>query len=92
MSYENTNGGNVADMTNNTECGEDYLESNELPTRCSVQQRLVIAETLHIVVFIACSLCLIVGFVAGFWISRRFQSNVQYPDTPFIEQHNHLNR
>lgn len=61
---------------------------------CAVQQRLVIytAETLHLVVIGACLAGLLFGFVAGYLFSRRFHMQPQYPDVPFIEQHNQLDR
>lgn len=61
---------------------------------CAVRQRLVIytAETLHLVVFGACSAGLLLGFIAGYLVSRRFHSPPPYPDAPFIEQHNRLER
>lgn len=61
---------------------------------CAVRQRLVIytAETLHLVVFVASSVGLLLGFVAGYLVSRRFHSPPPYPDAPFIEQHNRLER
>lgn len=74
------------------DCGNGDIDSNEIPTGCAIQQKLVIPRTLHIVLFIACSLCLVFGFVAGYFISKRFQPQPQYPNSPFIEQHNHLDR
>lgn len=61
---------------------------------CAVRQRLVIytAETLHLVVFGASLAGLLLGFIAGYFVSRRFHSPPPYPDAPFIEQHNHLER
>ncbi|GJQ66987.1 hypothetical protein Trydic_g21919 [Trypoxylus dichotomus] len=84
--------GNTIDKSDNAKECEEAVESNEIPTGCAVQQRLVIAGTLHFVLFIACSLCLVFGFVIGYFISKRFQTQPQYPNSPFIEQHNHLDR
>ncbi|KRT86753.1 hypothetical protein AMK59_1568 [Oryctes borbonicus] len=84
--------GNTSDRSDNAKECEEAVESNEIPKGCAVQQRLVIAGTLHFVLFIACSLCLVFGFVIGYFISKRFQTQPQYPNSPFIEQHNHLDR
>lgn len=59
-----------------------------------VKERLVIytAETLHVVVIASSIAALAIGFVAGYLFSRRFHQQPQFAETPFIEQHNHLNR
>lgn len=61
---------------------------------CAVRQQLVIytAGTLHIVVIVVSILGLFFGFIAGYWFSRRKHSSSPYPDAPYIEQHNHLDR
>lgn len=72
---------------------DDSTATNQI-TGCAIQQRLVIytAETLHIVVVGASLAGLLLGFVAGYLFSRRFHPSTHYPDVPFIEQHNHLDR
>lgn len=74
------------------EC-EDGLTGNRI-TGCAVRQHLVIytAKTLHIVVVCASLAALLIGFIAGYLFSRRFHPQSHYPDAPFIEQHNHLDR
>lgn len=73
--------------------GEGNINTNSV-SGCAVRQRLVIytAETLHLVVFVASLAGLVLGFTAGYLVSRRFHSPPPYPDVPFIEQHNHLER
>ncbi|KAF5281101.1 hypothetical protein FQR65_LT02967 [Abscondita terminalis] len=78
----------------NEDCDcENGLTENRI-TGCAVGQQLVVytASTLHAVVVCASIVALIIGFVAGFLFSRRFHSHSHYPDAPFIEQHNHLDR
>lgn len=64
------------------------------PVSVQVREKLVIytAETLHVVVIASSIAALAVGFVAGYLFSKRFHQQPQFVDTPFIEQHNHLNR
>lgn len=79
---------------NNDDCnGEGDVNTNSIGG-CAVRQRLVIytAETLHLVVFGVSLAGLLLGFVAGYFVSRRFHSPPPYPDAPFIEQHNRLER
>ncbi|RZB39945.1 semaphorin-1a [Asbolus verrucosus] len=61
---------------------------------CAVRQQLVIytAGTLHIVVVVVSIVGLFLGFIAGYLFSQKFHSSTQYPEAPFIEQHNHLER
>lgn len=61
---------------------------------CAVRQQLVIytAGTLHIVVVVVSIVGLFLGFIAGYLFSQKFHSHSQYPEAPFIEQHNHLER
>lgn len=75
-----------------TDCEND-VNSNQIEG-CAVHQKLVIytAETLRLGVFAACVVGLLLGFFAGYLVSRRFNTPSQYPGTPFIEQHNHLDR
>lgn len=76
----------------------ELLNSEEKPNLESVsvqvKERLVIytAETLHVVVIASSIAALAIGFVAGYLFSRRFHQQPQFAETPFIEQHNHLNR
>ncbi|KAK4871772.1 hypothetical protein RN001_015896 [Aquatica leii] len=74
------------------EC-EDGLTGNRI-TGCAVRQHLVIytAKTLHIIVVSASLVALFIGFIAGYLFSRRFHPHSHYPNAPFIEQHNHLDR
>lgn len=76
----------------NNDCEND-INSNEVGG-CAVHQKLVIytAETLRLVVFGACVVGLLLGFLAGYLVSRKLNSSSQYPGAPFIEQHNHLDR
>ncbi|XP_017786065.1 PREDICTED: semaphorin-1A-like [Nicrophorus vespilloides] len=71
------------------EC-EDSDDGNNI--NCAVKQKLVIytAETLQISVIVAAVVSLLLGFIVGYIFSRRFHPPSQYPDTPFIEQRNHL--
>lgn len=77
--------------SNAIECGsdEDYNVNG-----CAVQQQLVIytAGTLHIVVVVVSIVGLFLGFIAGYLFSQKFHTHSQYPEAPFIEQHNHLER
>lgn len=50
------------------------------------------ADTMRIVVIASSIAALAVGFVAGYLFSKRFRQQPQLVDTPFTEQHNHLNR
>ncbi|CAH0562660.1 unnamed protein product [Brassicogethes aeneus] len=61
---------------------------------CAVQNRLNMytSEYLHIFVATASLAGLFVGFLCGYFVSRRFQNQPQYPNSAFIEQHNHLDR
>lgn len=61
-------------------------------TGCASQSKLTLytSEYLHIIVAVACLAGLFVGFLCGYLVSRRFHSHPQYPNSPFIEQHNHL--
>lgn len=72
---------------------ENDVNSNQIEG-CAVHQKLVIytAETLRLGVFVACVIGLLLGFFAGYIVSRKFNPPSQYPGTPFIEQHNHLDR
>lgn len=78
----------------NSDCNGDGDVNTNSIGGCAVRQRLVIytAETLHLVVFGASLAGLLLGFVAGYLVSRRFHSPPPYPDAPFIEQHNRLER
>lgn len=75
-------------------CNNDGDVNTNNINGCAVRQRLVIytAETLHLVVFGVSLAGLLLGFIAGYLVSRRFHSPPPYPDAPFIEQHNHLER
>lgn len=87
---------NNADLLNNdksnVDCGND-IDENKI-TGCAVRQHLEIytAKTLQIVVVCASLVALFFGFIAGYMFSRRFHPPPHYPDVPFIEQHNHLDR
>ncbi|XP_050497231.1 semaphorin-1A [Diabrotica virgifera virgifera] len=72
----------------------DCNEINNKVTGCASQTKLTLytSEYLHIIVAVACMGGLIVGFVCGYLVSRRFHGRSQYPNPPFIEQHNHLER
>lgn len=61
---------------------------------CASQSKLTLytSEYLHIIVAVASLAGLFVGFLCGYLVSRRFHSHPQYPNSPFIEQHNHLDR
>ncbi|KAB0801078.1 hypothetical protein PPYR_05432 [Photinus pyralis] len=74
------------------EC-DDGLTENRI-TGCAVRQHLVIytAKTLHVIVVCASLVALFLGFIAGYLFSRRFHPYGHYPNAPFIEQHNHLER
>ncbi|KAF5283592.1 hypothetical protein FQA39_LY17294 [Lamprigera yunnana] len=74
------------------ECEND-LTGNHI-AGCAVHQRLVVyaAKTLHIIVVCASLVALFFGFIAGYLFSRRFHPHSHYPNAPFIEQHNHLDR
>lgn len=76
----------------NIDCEGD-VNTNQI-SGCAVRQRAVIytAETLHLVVFGTCLSGLFIGFLAGYFVSRRFSTMPHYPDAPFIEQRNHLER
>lgn len=76
------------------DCNTDGDVNTNSIGRCAVRQRLVIytAETLHLVVFGASLAGLLLGFIAGYLVSRRFHSPPPYPNAAFIEQHNHLER
>lgn len=50
------------------------------------------ADTMRVVVIASSIAALAVGFVAGYLFSKRFRQQPQLVDTPFTEQHNHLNR
>lgn len=71
----------------------DPLDENSIGG-CAVRQQLVIytAGTLHIVVVVVSIVGLLLGFIAGYLFSQKFHSHSQYPEAPFIEQHNHLER
>ncbi|KAJ8914769.1 hypothetical protein NQ315_013272, partial [Exocentrus adspersus] len=61
---------------------------------CASQSKLTLytSEYLHIIVAVASLAGLFVGFLCGYLVSRRFHVHAQYPNPPFIEQHNHLDR
>ncbi|XP_045482702.1 semaphorin-1A-like [Harmonia axyridis] len=60
---------------------------------CAVKQKIAgETQTLHLIIVGACIGALIVGFISGFFFSRRFRSPSAYHDPPFFEQHNHLER
>ncbi|KAK9890331.1 hypothetical protein WA026_010429 [Henosepilachna vigintioctopunctata] len=60
---------------------------------CAIKQKIAgEPRTLHLIIVAACIGALIVGFLSGFFFSRRFRSPVPYHDAPFFEQHNHLER
>lgn len=79
-----------------------YVENNDIENidcaneldGCAVKQQSLAsdAKSVQLIIFAACISALIVGFLAGFFFSRRFRSPPHYPDAPFIEQHNHLDR
>lgn len=74
-------------------CNE--IDNNDISTGCSsIQNRmgLYTSEYLHIIVTVASLVALAFGFVCGYLVSQRFHSQPQYPNAPFIEQHNHLDR
>lgn len=75
------------------DCNE--VDNNDVATGCSsIQNRmgLYTSEYLHIIVTVASLVALAFGFVCGYLVSQRFHSQPQYPNAPFIEQHNHLDR
>ncbi|KAL3289353.1 hypothetical protein HHI36_022789 [Cryptolaemus montrouzieri] len=74
---------NVEDVS---DCGNDI-------DRCAVKQKIAgEPQTLHLIIVAACIGALIVGFLSGFFFSKRFRSSGPYHDAPFFEQHNHLER
>lgn len=74
-----------------TDCNE--VDGDKV-TGCASQSKLTFytSEYLHIIVAVACIAGLCVGFLCGYLVSRRFHVHSQYPNPPFIEQHNHLDR
>lgn len=74
-----------------TDCNE--VDGDKV-TGCASQSKLTLytSEYLHIIVAVASLAGLFVGFLCGYLVSRRFHVHTQYPNPPFIEQHNHLDR
>lgn len=75
----------------------DSTDCNEVDgtlSGCASQSKLTLytSEYLHIIVAVASLAGLLVGFLCGYLVSRRFHAHPQYPNSPFIEQHNHLDR
>ncbi|XP_022914743.2 semaphorin-1A-like [Onthophagus taurus] len=87
---------NINNDVNNDEsikdCGDD--ESNEIRAGCAIQQaQMDCAKKWQNIGIIASLACLIIGFISGYCMSKKCQHGPQYPNpTPFIEQHNHLDR
>jgi len=87
----------------NTISGEDDASVRDLDDcdnsidniKCAVKQermRIYTAETFQLFVLLSAVVGLLIGFVVGYFLSRKLHPPSQYADTPFIEQHNHLER
>lgn len=71
------------------DCSNDI--DSDVRTGCSqIKKSEFTSGTLWWGIVIAAMIGLFVGFVGGYCVSRKFY--MQYPNTPFIEQHNHLDR
>lgn len=75
-----------------TDCNE--VGDDNLPRGCPSQTKLASYTPEYLRIFVALSSLagLFVGFLCGYLVSRRFHLHSQYPNPPFIEQHNHLDR
>lgn len=71
------------------DCSNDI--NADIRTGCSqIKKSEFTSGTLWWGIVVAAMIGLFVGFVGGYCVSRKFY--MQYPNTPFIEQHNHLDR
>ncbi|XP_018331529.1 semaphorin-1A [Agrilus planipennis] len=75
-------------FTNSKERDHDYEDvlADKSISGCTVRQRL------HIVIIGSSLVSLFLGFIGGYIFSKKFHHQPQYPEAPFIEQHNHLER
>lgn len=83
----------LSDKEIQDDCNEVDGDSNKI-RGCAVQNRLNMytPEYLHIFVGAGSLAGLFVGFLCGYFVSRRFHHPPQYPNSSYIEQHNHLER
>ncbi|CAG9855517.1 unnamed protein product [Phyllotreta striolata] len=84
----------LSDPLLNLDSGFDECNDVDPAKGCTSQSKLTLYSSNYLVVIVASVAVgfLFVGFTCGYLVGRRFQAHSQFPNQPFIEQHNHLDR